>query len=351
MKVWIVYASAGSGHKVCAYATQEYIPGSEVYDLIDFCHPVLRRIVSRGYAVIVKYVPSLWALIYYVSHWTAAWPLFRLPGMQQGMFRSFVEKVRAEKPQVIICTHFFVAPLVAALKKEFPFTLINIVTDFDVHRYWISAGVDEYLCASRVTKGSLTRQGVPSEKIYEGIPIRRGFLQQFDTVAIRKKYAVQPGQFFVLMFASNMEAHFIKQIIRCIPPQIYVYVITGGNVLVERALKSVQTQNLHLCSFSDAIWELFAAADCIITKAGGMVSSECYYMHRIPLFVQAYPGQEYLNAHILTKILKQGIWARSARQVGQALQRLCRKELMFLQPEDVPDPAEAVQQLRQRLHV
>jgi len=90
MKILILHASAGAGHKRAAEALAAAFPMADaghrvaVRDILDFTPPLFRRSYAKGYLDIVRTVPELWGYMYARSDRRALLPHrkrpFRPPG-------------------------------------------------------------------------------------------------------------------------------------------------------------------------------------------------------------------------------------------------------------------------------
>jgi len=346
MSIWIVYAGVGSGHKVCAAAVKEYFPQARMLDCLDYCPAWVRAAVVYGYNNIVRYVPWIWALVFYFAEWTA--PLLRglLRPLYRKVFRSFIQTLHIDKPTTVISTHFFTTELCAFSKKTYPFTLMSVVTDFGVHRFWLEPLSDYYICASRYTKELLIRGGVPRQKIIaDGLPLRKGFSQALDRSSLAKKYNVTDASSCVLISASNIDTRFIQKIIEGLYRQASLLVITGNNKALKAGIQKMRDPRVQAIESTPYMWELMSIADCIVTKAGGMTSFECWAMRKSPVFIQAHPGQEYTNAAILTHVVGFGKWAHSASSAIAAVMEYLRGDTRAKPEIEYPRPERTMEQL------
>ena len=96
-----------------------------------------------------------------------------------------------------------------------------------------------------------------------------------------------------------------------VPGQFQTLVVTGRNEELRRKL-ATQTRKhpTHVLGFSTNMHELMAVADLIITKPGGLTTSEALAMGK-PLFIlNPIPGQEAANSDFL---LERGAAAKANR--------------------------------------
>lgn len=354
MKIWIVYADVGSGHKVCASALKEYFEEAEIVDCLDYCPLWGTTLVSRGYALIVRYLPWLWALLYYAAQGSTPVSRYTASLSYRLAFRRFLQRARREKPSAIISTHFIATQLASRLKREVPLKLITVITDFGAHPFWIAAGVDRYVCASSLTARLLRDQGViPGKIIADGVPVRKGFLHPLGRYVLHKKYECTPEQLKVLVLSSNIALGFLQTIIEACRARSKLFVITGGNKSLEDAIARLQDTAIYRTAVHTEIWELIEIADVVVTKAGGMISVELFTKGKEAVFVQAHPGQERINAAIITRELRYGTWARSLREALDAIAYYYSHKAFGAhsgEPTERPDPARTIEKMREYLY-
>src|SRR5205807_2710042 len=81
-----------------------------------------------------------------------------------------------------------------------------------------------------------------------------------------------------------------------------IMVVTGRNVAVRAQLEVVEVPARHqtkLFGFTDQIDELMAAADLVVSKPGGLTTSETLARGAAMVIVNPIPGQESRNSDYL----------------------------------------------------
>ena len=191
MKILIVHATAGAGHKKTAQAIYNHLkdqPGFHVVfaDVLDYVGWFYKRTYRSGYVFLVTKWPWLWGFFFILTDF----PLLRLMiralrrilnSLNAGPFEDLLVKERFD---CIISTHFFSNEVAASLKRTGAISskIVSAITDFDVHSFWLAEGIDCYTVACEHTRDKLMTLGVPKEKIYTfGIPTDKKFSQKPDT--------------------------------------------------------------------------------------------------------------------------------------------------------------------------
>jgi processive 1,2-diacylglycerol beta-glucosyltransferase len=315
MRVLIATVTAGGGHVAAAAALEEawraLRPGDTVerVDLIKFFSPLHRKIYTDGYVKLVERAPELWGMLFDKTDN----PKFlrrlgklrrALPSSSRSKFNRHVKNFR---PDAVLCTHFLPLELLGLLRKKEktpqPF-VASIVTDFEAHALWMDACVDLYCVAAEETKARLVARGAAAENVVAtGIPIAAKFLSKPDAGAVRKNYGLRDDQPVLLVLGGGFGMGPVAEILAeldKVPGQFQTLVIAGRN---EELRRKLATQNhrhpTHVIGFATNMHELMAVADLIVTKPGGLTTSEALAMGR-PLFIlNPIPGQEAANSDFL----------------------------------------------------
>lgn len=114
---------------------------------------------------------------------------------------------------------------------------------------------------------------------------------------------------------------------------VQIIVMAGKNkVLLDelQKLSSLSPGRLVAVGFTDKVPELMACADLVITKPGGLSTSECLVMGLPMVLINPIPGQEERNASYL---LQEGV-AQRADDVATLLYRLTQ---LLANPEKLGD--------------
>lgn len=324
MKILILHASAGAGHKRAAQALRKgfgaVCPGAAVTvcDILDFTPPIFKKTYGERYLDIVKKVPELWGYMYAQSDKKATDPLRR-------KLLSFVNKTntiefslfyRKFAPDIVVCTHFMPLEILSARirKGKTSASLFCAVTDFAVHALWIMENVSCYYVASVEAKRQLTRRGQPADRVsVKGIPIDPVFAQKLSCEAARRWLAIDDGRPVVLVLSGGVGVGPAAELIQTIGESeldCRLLVVAGANRELKARAEAVARDlpiPVTVFGFVNNIHELMDAADLIVSKPGGLTVSEILAKGKPMLIVDPIPGQEQRNCEYL---LESGAAAR-----------------------------------------
>ena len=188
-------------------------------------------------------------------------------------------------------------------KRRYRF-VVSIVTDFEAHALWMDACVDLYCVAAEETKARLVARGAPAENaVATGIPIAAKFSSKPDARAVRKTLGLRDDLPVLLVLSGGFGMGPVAEILAeldKVPQPFQTVVVTGRNEELRRELAAQTRQHpTHVLGFATNMHELMAVADLIITKPGGLTSSEALALGK-PLFIlNPIPGQEAANSDFL----------------------------------------------------
>jgi len=348
MRILIATVTAGGGHIAAAAALEEawcaLRPDDTIerLDLIKFFSPLHKKVHEDGYVKLVERAPELWGMLFgKTDNPKVARRLSKLRrAFPSNSRQKFIRHLKQFKPDAVLCTHYLPLETLGLLKAseggvprspnliqklgarrtrlsdnwKHPF-VVSIVTDFEAHALWMDACVDLYCVAAEETKARLVARGATAANaVATGIPIAAKFLSKPDPRAVRKHYGLRDDQPVLLVLGGGFGMGPVAEILTeldKVPGQFQTLVVTGRNEELRRKLATqTRAHPTHVLGFSTNMHELMAVADLIITKPGGLTTSEALALGK-PLFIlNPIPGQEAANSDFL---LERGAAAKANR--------------------------------------
>lgn len=318
-KVLIIYATAGIGHKKASIAVKKAfdemaLQDAEVtlIDALDYTNDFFKWSYLQAYLLMVNKLPTLWGLLYYFTDNPlvdlVVSKIRRLNNWANS--KKLVRYLLDTKPDVIISTHFFASEVIADLKKKgiVHGRLVTVVTDYQMHSWWVCEGTDIYVVASEDTRRDLEGRKVDASIIkVMGIPVEPIFSKPLDRDKIFRTTGLRDHLFTILVVGGGFGVGPIEGIVKVImqiPRNIQMAVVCGHNEeLVKRITKLREENNLNIkvLGFIDNVYEYMEVSDILISKSGGITVSESL-AKEIPLVViSPILGQETRNCAFLVK--------------------------------------------------
>lgn len=305
-KVLFLSASTGGGHNKAAKNLMDKFEehGFEAVkiDLLKDSSMVLDTIVSDGYEFLAMKMPKLYGVIYKGSNIKSFNKIYKHSPMDY-YDRKMLKKIREINPDIIVGTHAFAVALVTKLKHKgkLDTKFISIITDFKAHSAYVDNTVDAYITGSQYTKEDLKKYNIDEDKIYPyGIPISDDFY-----ISDQKN---QDENFNILVMGGSMGMNGIEEVVEQLDslPNTLVNVVCGKNKSLKKHLdkkfeRSIGAGRVTIYGFTDQIPVLMDQCDVIITKPGGLTTTEAL-VKKIPMIIPfAIPGQEYENLDFLVE--------------------------------------------------
>ena len=216
-----------------------------------------------------------------------------------------------------LCTNSKDAQLLAAAKKRGEITcdVWVQVTDFDLHHMWVHSGLNGYFVASQELAYRLECHGIPTHQIIvSGIPVMPGFRSAPDRRMCAHRFGLDAHRQTILMMGGGAgvgDMETIAKKLLATNKECQLIVLAGKNEDLYQALKAIallHPDRLFPIGFTQEVDALMACADLVITKPGGLSTSECLVMGLPMVLINPIPGQEERNAAVL---LQEGVAIRA----------------------------------------
>ena len=213
----------------------------------------------------------------------------------------------AEKydPDLIIGTHSYAGVCISILadRAAFDCPSVGIVTDFTVHPFWESTFLDYYVIPDELLEHEMQKKGIAKKKLLPfGIPIREQFVKKNDPIEARKKLGIENIPTILIMMGSMGYGN-IKKILAQIdtyPKDFQVLCVCGTNKKIKSVVDECDwNKKIYSYGFVDNVDVMMDAADFIITKPGGLTTSESLAKGLPMITMNPLPGQEDRNLNFL----------------------------------------------------
>ena len=350
----ILSITAGQGHNATARAVQdamEMIPGCEavVLDTFKYVDNNINRTIDKGYTLGVRFSPKTWGQLYEIAYdHTLSERRLSVSRMLRGILANkLVTFIQKYQPDVIICTHCFPALLMANLRQKGKINakLMGVLTDFTLHPYWQDIDMEAFVIADARLMYGIAKKGIDPAIMYPlGIPIQPKFSITTPKTEARKQLDI-PDRPTVLLMSGSFGFGEITQHIRALdalPLPFQIISISGSNTRLKKRVDDMETaKTVFRHGFVNNVDVMMDAADCIVTKPGGITTSEALAKHLPLVMVNPIPGQEARNAAFLTNC-GVGMEVRDSFPVDEAVHALlshpAQAQAMRMMQKDMGKP-------------
>lgn len=337
-KYLILSASFGEGHKQVANAISEAVDfmlaDAEpiTIDVMEWIHPYLYSFSHSLYIRGINMFPQLYSFLYRKTRERNSFSVKLNSLFLLGM-QSMQRIIQEIQPKVMICTYPFAAGIISKLKEQgiIDIPAVTIITDYTDHSYWIYPYTDQYLVGSAEVRNRLISLGVEEYKInHTGIPVRKRFMEVHPREVLLEKYRVDPNKFTLLLMGGG-DGFFGKgfttfRALESISTPIQLFIVCGKNKKLKNQLEWKLKESKHdvrILGYCENIQELMAISDLMISKPGGVTTSEALAMELPLLIYHSLPGQEEDNASYLTRS-GFALFAKSKKDLIELVEYLVR---------------------------
>lgn len=343
-KVLIMSASTGGGHNRAARAIKEELTNKEIngitidceiIDSLKIVNTTMDKLISRGYEKSAKYTPKAWGGVYKLTETNLiSRNEFKDNPLTSLVSRKLKKLIEIKKPDLIIGTHPFPMIALSTLKRNSisyannesnTFTeslhkyyenlnippLVTVLTDYTTHSAYIQNEIDYYIAGHEYVKELLIEDGIDSDKIKPyGIPVEKSFLSHRDRAVVLSELNLDPNKFTVLLMGGSFGAGSIKDTLSeliSIDRDFQIIVVAGRNKSLKDKLDKTIALNqdnidkkICVLGFTDKMNDLLASVDILVSKPGGLTTTESL-LKEVPMIVPYFiPGQEEENLDFLS---------------------------------------------------
>ncbi|PWF49326.1 MGDG synthase family glycosyltransferase [Massilia glaciei] len=318
--ILLLSVSAGTGHTRAAEALRAQAGGAgdvEVIhlDLLNFVSPLLRLVYADLYCTLTKVMPTVWRALYHLTdnaqpgglgHRMRRWA-------ERANSRQLLYEIEQLAPDLIVCTHFLPAELLSHLLASGAVRcpVWVQVTDFDLHRMWVHEHMAGYFAPNDEVAFRMRGYGIAADAIHvTGIPIMPAFSIPAQRDKLARELGLQPEVSTIILMGAGNGFGNVAELARhilCTWDHVQLIVLGGRDqqTLAElHALAASHPGRLKPIGYTKEIERLMACADMIVTKPGGLITSESLAMGLPMILIAPIPGQEEHNANYL---LEQGV--------------------------------------------
>ena len=308
MRVLMLSCNTGEGHNSTAKALMSVLEERGVEcrmeDVLACLSPKFSKFVCNWHVRLYKYAPKLSDVGYRAfersmgeaDETTSLYELLALGA------RKLWEIVVGGNYDAIICVHVFSALMMTELRRKWGVreSCFFVDMDYSVPPFLDQCDLDGYFIPAENLKQDFVQAGFPEEKlIATGIPVRQEFYTHGDRTQARGDLGLPEEGLVVLLMCGSMGCGPIRQIgedlTGRLPEGSVVVVVCGKNEKLYDAMSDLKNPRLRVLGYTRNVPEYMDAADLIVTKPGGLSSTEAANKHLPMVFINAVGGCEAKN--------------------------------------------------------
>jgi len=312
MRVLVLSVTAGYGHISTAKAIAEEFTarGAEI-SVEDLYYQISRLtydIIDKGYLFSIRHFQRGFKHGYeQMENSETTRKLASLFTSNRVIAGRLAKYLHEYMPDVILATHPFPGQVLNNLKSQGILNIpcIGVITDYCIHPGWEDCGKLEYIVTSSELLSYIAqKKSIALEQLAPlGIPVRSMFRNKTDKLEARRRLDLDAHKHTVLLMGGSMGyGNMIKNVtaIDRMNINLQLICICGRNEKMRRQLSILKTRDpIIVLGFVDNVDLYMDAADCIITKPGGLTVTEALCKKLPMILVNPIPGHEERNVEFL----------------------------------------------------
>ena len=231
----------------------------------------------------------------------------------------------------VVTTHLFAAQALTAIKKEHDIHFIAIATDYVSIPFWEETNPDYFIIPSEKLKADFMKKGIEEKKLIPlGIPVQLECSQDYKIEEVRKELNLKNDEKYILILTGSMGFGNIKGLIKDLISEIKDanFIISCGNnneLLNELKNEYEGNDKIILLPFTDKLNLYIKASNIILTKPGGLTTTEIATIGKPFIHTMPIPGCENYNSNFFQN-LKMSIKSDTKEEVIKNTKKLLTDE-------------------------
>ncbi len=310
MKILILSVKTGMGHHQTGMALKNEFEqnGAEcvMLDVFEYVNPILSETISRGYLLSTKLTPKIYGKFYRMAEKNQnVDPSFLKNTMNKILSSKLMNFINTYEPDAVIITHIFAAQIVSYLrtKGKLDCLTVGVVTDFTIHPFWEQTNLDYYVTASRMLNLQLEKKGISKKKALPvGIPIHPKFSNNIPKDEARKILGIKDKTTILVMMGSMGYGHIMKDLLKLddMADDFQIICVCGNNKRLHTLISGHEwKKKMYPFGYVNNVELMMDASDVIVTKPGGLTTSEFLAKGLPAILLEPIPGHEDRNVEFL----------------------------------------------------
>ena len=250
--------------------------------------------------------------------------------LERPFFRQLESLLEEFGPDVIVCVQQIPSRLLQLLDNEQQTARPQyvVITDAIAHSSWINYGVIGYFLPNDLGRNFLRQRGIQDSLLHvTGIPISLEVSREKSQAAVRSQLDLPADGIVLTLMGGGLNPKRVERLVEdllayaCFQTLI---IAAGRNEGLLEALDHIEsTEQVKVLKLGtiDYVDDLIVASDLIITKAGGLITSEILARGKPMIIVDPIPGQEEQNADVI-EAAGAGVQLRLLEMVAPAISYL-----------------------------
>ena len=298
MKILIISCSTGGGHNACAKYILEELKNNnieaEFKDFYDIVNKKAKKLSEKLYLSTLNGNGKIFKVVYKLgelySKTKLKSPVYSVNKLHKKKLYNYILQ---NKIDLVITTHIFPALTLTAIKKV-PFLLV--ATDYTACPFMEEANPNYYVIQNGIEKDFINK-GIDEKKLLKtGIPVSSNFIKNAKN--IRYNLNIDKEKTILIMLGSMGFGNINKIVNNLLEiDNTKIIIVTGSNKELYNKLKKIKNKKLITLGYVHNMNDLIYSSDIVVSKPGGLSSTEIASINKPLIHAFAIPGIETINTN------------------------------------------------------
>ena len=298
MKILIISCSTGGGHNACAKYILEELKNNnieaEFKDFYDIVNKKAKKLSEKLYLSTLNGNGKIFKVVYKLgelySKTKLKSPVYSVNKLHKKKLYNYIIQ---NKIDLVITSHIFPALTLTAIKKV-PFLLV--ATDYTACPFMEEANPNYYVIQNGIEKDFINK-GIDEKKLLKtGIPVSSNFIK--NAKDIRYNLNIDKEKTILIMLGSMGFGNINKIVNNLLEiDNTKIIIVTGSNKELYNKLKKIKNKKLITLGYVHNMNDLIYSSDIVVSKPGGLSSTEIASINKPLIHAFAIPGIETINTN------------------------------------------------------
>ena len=311
-KVLILSCGTGGGHNSAALAIQEALKEKGIQaDFVEYLNIINTKLKdqinrlyihsTRGNGKVLKVVYHLGEL-YQKTKLKS--PIYALNKLNKDKLYQYILNNHYD---YVVTTHLFAAEALTSIKKEHPIHFMAVSTDYVSIPFWEETNPDYLVIPSKELEQDFRERGIAQSKLLPlGIPVAKTYRMPYEKDKCRKELNLEENKKYILILTGSMGFGNILELVKKLlekMKEVTFIISCGHNTKLLENLKANYSENhrVMILPFTADIDIYMKSSDIILTKPGGLTTTEIAALNKPFIHTMPIPGCENYNAAFFSK--------------------------------------------------
>lgn len=307
MKVLVLSCGTGGGHNTAAKAIVEGLKDNNVeadfIEYLDIINPRVGRAVNNlyikstvGKGKIFKNVYKLGSLVDKVKFKS---PVYAANSLSKKKLYNYIIDNNYD---YVVTTHLFAGEALTAIKKKHDeIHFIEICTDYVYIPFWKETNPDYIVIPSKDLKREFVKKGMHKDRVVPiGIPVTKEFSSDIDKDICYDELSLDRNKKYTLIMTGSMGFGNIYDILDGLTKKTTntnIVICGNNNKMKEEIISRYDSDKVIPVGFTDKISKYMKVSEVLLTKPGGLTTTEAGTINIPIIHTMPIPGCENYNAN------------------------------------------------------